>query len=66
MVAISSPPEYNTAISRYSHLALEMQWLEEEKVQNLEEMENMIMRDGNLSTVMQQKEEDEAQKPMEK
>ena len=33
---------------------------------NLEEKEKMIMRDGELATIMQQKEEDEAHQSMEK
>ena len=35
-------------------------------MQNTEKKENTIMRDGEFATVMQQKEEDKAQKPMEK
>ena len=35
-------------------------------MQNLEKKEQMIMRDGEFATMMQQKEEDEAQKLMEK
>ena len=33
---------------------------------NLEEKEQMIVRDGELATIMQQQEEDEAQKLMKK
>ena len=33
-------------------------------MQNLEKKENMIMRDGNFATMIQQQEEDEAQKSM--
>ena len=46
MIAISSPPEDNTAISRDDQLALALQRLEEDEVQNLEKKEQMIMRDG--------------------
>ena len=53
MIAISILPEYNMAISRYAKLALGMKWLEEDKVQNMENKENMIMRDGEYSTMMQ-------------
>ena len=35
-------------------------------MQNLEKKENMIMRDGEFATMIQQQEEDEAQKLMEK
>ena len=35
-------------------------------MQNLEKKEHMIMRDGEFATLMQQQEEDEAQKSMEK
>ena len=66
MVAISSPPEDNTAISKNFQLALALQQLEEDEVQNLEKKEHMIMRDGNFATMMQHKEEDEAQISMEK
>ena len=47
-------------------LALALQWLEEDEVQNLEKKENMIMRDGEFATMMQHQEENEAQKLMEK
>ena len=53
-------------ISRDAQLDLEIQWLEQEEVQNLENKENMIMRDGKFAIMMQQQEEDEAQKLMEK
>ena len=43
-----------------------MQRLEEDKVHNLEKKEQMIMRDGELATIMQHQEEDEAQKLTEK
>ena len=43
-----------------------MQRLEEDEVQNLEKKEQMIMRDGNFSTMVQQQEEKEAHKLMEK
>ena len=35
-------------------------------MQNMEKKEHMIMRDGEFSTMMQQQEEDEAQKSIEK
>ena len=66
VIAISIPPEENTAISRDAQLSLALQQLEEDEVQNLEKKEHMIMRDGEFSTMMQQQEEDEAQKLMEK
>ena len=37
--------------------------LEEDKVQNLEEKEQMIIMYGEIATIMQQQEEYEAQKP---
>ena len=46
--------------SRDAQSALAMQRLEEDKVQNMEKKEHMIMRDGEFSTMMQQQEEDEA------
>ena len=61
---MSIPPEDNTPISKYAHISLVLQQLEESEVQNLEEKEQMIMRYGKFVTVMQQKEEDEAQKLM--
>ena len=65
-IAISSRPEDTTDISRDAQLASALQWLEENKVKNLEEKEHMIMRDGELATMIQQQEEGEAQKLMEK
>ena len=53
-------------ISIDAQLALELQWLEEDEVENMENKENMIMRDGEFVTMMQQQEEDKAQKLMEK
>ena len=53
-------------ISRDNQLALALQQLEKEEVQNLEKKEQMIMRDDELATIMQHQEEGEAQKPMEK
>ena len=46
VIAISIPPEDNTAISRDSQLALALQRLEEEEVQKMDKKEQMIMRDG--------------------
>ena len=66
MIYISIPPEDNAVISGYSQLALALQRLEEDKVQNLEKKEQMIMRDGEFATMMQHQEEDEAQKSTEK
>ena len=43
-----------------------MQQLQEEEVQNLEEKEQMITRNGKLATIIQQQEEEEAQNFMEK
>ena len=60
MIAISSPLEYNADISRDTQLALALQQLEEDEVQNLEKKKQMIIRDGNFSIMMQQQEEDEA------
>ena len=60
MIAIFSSPEDIGAISRDAQLALALQWLEEDEVQNLEKKENMIMRDGEFATMMQQQEEVEA------
>ena len=54
MIAIYIPTEDNTAISRDAQIALAIQWLEEDEVQNLEKKENMIMRDGEFATMMQQ------------
>ena len=52
-ISISSPPEDNATISRDTQLAFVMQRLEEDEMHNLEEKEHMIMRDGELSTMMQ-------------
>ena len=49
-----------------AQLALALQWLEEEEVKNMKKKDNMIMRDGKFATMMQQQEEDEAQKLMDK
>ena len=49
-----------------AQIALALQRLEEDDVQNLEKKEQMIMRDGDFSTMMQQQKEEEAQKLMEK
>ena len=54
------------AIYRDDQISLELHWIEEDEVQNLEKKEHMIMTDGKFSAMMQQQEEDEAQKPMEK
>ena len=43
-----------------------MQQIQENEVQNLEKKEHMIITDGVLATMMQNQEEDEAQKYMEK
>ena len=51
---------------RNAQLALALQRLEEDEVQNLEEKEQIIMRDGKLTTIMQQQKEDKACKYMEK
>ena len=45
------------SISRDTQLALALQQLEEDEVQNLEKKETMIMRDGNFDTIIQQQEE---------
>ena len=47
-------------------MRLSPEMLEEDKVQNLEKKEQMIMRSGKFATMMQQQEEDKAQKLMEK
>ena len=57
-IAIFSPPEDNGVISRDDQIALALQQLEEDKVQNLEKKEHMTMRDGKFATIMQQQEED--------
>ena len=66
VIAISSPLEDNAAIYRDAQLALALQRLEEDKVQNLEKKEHIIMRDGDFFTMMQQQQEDKAQKSMDK
>ena len=43
-----------------------MQQLVEDEVQHIEEKEHMITKDGELATIMQQQEEDEAQKSIDK
>ena len=53
-VAISSPPEDNATISRDSQRTFVPQRFEEDEVQNMEEKEHMITRDGELATIMQQ------------
>ena len=58
MIAISSQPEDNADISRDTQIDLALQWLEEDEVQNLEKKEQMIMRDGDFATMIQQQEED--------
>ena len=42
---------------RDAHLVLALQRLEEDEVQHLEEKEQMIMKNGELATIMQQQEE---------
>ena len=42
------------AIYKDAQIALALQWLEEDEVQNLEKKENMITRDGEFATMMQQ------------
>ena len=51
---IYNPPEDNTSISRDAQLALELKWLEEDKLNNMEEKEHTIMRDDKLATMIQQ------------
>ena len=41
-----------------------LQQFEDDEVHNLEKKEQMIMRDYELATIVQQNEEDEAQKSM--
>ena len=53
-------------LSRDVQIALALQRFEENEVRNLEAKEQMIMRDGELATIMQQQEVDEAQKSMKK
>ena len=57
-IAIYSPPEDSTEIYRDTHIALAMQQLEEDEVQNMENKENMTMRDGNFPTMIQHQEEE--------
>ena len=45
-IAISIPQEDNATTPKYSQLAFVMQRLEEDEVQNLEDKEQVIMRDG--------------------
>ena len=54
----SSPPEDNATISGDTQLAFVLQRLEDDEVQNLEKKEQMIMRYGELATMMQQQEEE--------
>ena len=65
-IDISISPKYNAAISRNTHIALTLQWLEDNEVQNLEKKDHMIMEDGELATMMKHQEEDKAHKLMEK
>ena len=55
-IAISIPQEDNTNISIDAQISFLLQQLEDDKVQNLEDEEHMIMRYGDLSTMMQQQE----------
>ena len=57
-ISVSIPPEDNAAIFRDNKLALALQQLEEDEVQNLEKKEKMIVRGGDFATVIQQQEED--------
>ena len=57
-IAIYSPPEDRTAIYRDLQLALKLQQRDDDEVHNLEEKEQMIIRDGDLATMMQEQEED--------
>ena len=52
VIAISIPSEDNAAISRDAQLAFVLQRLEEDTVQNLEEKEQIIVRHGELFTMM--------------
>ena len=56
MIAISRPPEDNAAISRDTQLVLALQQIEEDEVHNIENKEQMIMRDDNFPTKIQQEE----------
>ena len=62
----SVPIKWYISSPRDAQLALALQQLEKDEVQNLEAKEQMIMRDGELVTIMKQQEENEAQKLMEK
>ena len=55
-ITISSPPEDNTTISRYSQIEFLMK---EDEAHNMEEKEQLIMKDGELATMMKHQEEDE-------
>ena len=57
-IAIYRTPEDNAAISKDTQLALALQWLEEDELQNLKNKEHMIMRDGEFVTMILQQEED--------
>ena len=46
------------AISRDTQLALALQQLEEDEVQNMDKKEQIITRDGDFATMIQQQEED--------
>ena len=65
-INIFKPSEDNADISKDAHLALVLQQLEEDEVQNMEDNKLMTIRDGNLSTMMQQQEEDTAKKSKDK
>ena len=51
-IAIYILPEDKAAISRDTQLALALQRLEEDEVQNMEKKEQMIMRDGDFYTMI--------------
>ena len=55
---MSGPPEDNRAVCIDTNIALALQNLEEEEVQNMEKKVHMIMRDDDLATMIQQQEED--------
>ena len=61
-IAIYTPPEDNAAIYRYVQIFFVLQRLDKDEVQNTEEKEQIIMRDGEIATMIQQQEEDEAKK----
>ena len=65
-ITISIPTEDNTAITIDAQIALEMKQLGEDEVHNLGKKEQTIMRYGELATMMQHQEEDEAQKLVDK